>query len=73
MAVRCTTCDKDNPADALFCQGCGRRLELSCPACAAVNSRDANFCKKCGTRLTPDALAHRLRRCTRGIMPSLDK
>jgi len=52
--VRCTTCDKDNPADALFCQGCGRRLELTCTACAAVNSRDANFCKKCGTRLTAD-------------------
>jgi class 3 adenylate cyclase/tetratricopeptide (TPR) repeat protein len=54
-AVRCTTCDKDNPADALFCQGCGRRLELNCPACAAVNSGDANFCKKCGTRLTADS------------------
>jgi len=52
--VRCTTCDKENPADALFCQGCGRRLELTCTACAAINSRDANFCKKCGTRLTAD-------------------
>jgi hypothetical protein len=25
--VSCTTCNKDNPADALFCQGCGGRLE----------------------------------------------
>jgi len=54
MAVRCTTCDKDNPADALFCQGCGRRLELSLsglrrsqqPRCELLQEmRDAADCE----------------------------
>jgi class 3 adenylate cyclase len=50
--VQCTKCNRDNPADAQFCQGCGARLELVCVACAAPNSFDANFCKRCGARLT---------------------
>src|SRR5438105_9409211 len=44
----CTNCGGDNPADAAFCEQCGRRLELLCPACNAPVSPSAQFCKKCG-------------------------
>jgi class 3 adenylate cyclase/ribosomal protein L40E len=49
MAMRCPSCNYDNPADALFCEGCGAKLELICPACKASVSPGARFCKKCGT------------------------
>jgi class 3 adenylate cyclase len=49
--MRCSNCDKDNPADALFCEGCGAKLELICRACKASVSPEARFCKKCGTSI----------------------
>src|SRR5882757_448394 len=47
----CTKCNKDNPADASFCEGCGAKLELVCPTCKSPASPGARFCKKCGTPL----------------------
>jgi ribosomal protein L40E len=47
----CTKCGSDNPADAAFCEQCGRKLELVCPACNALASPGARFCKKCGASL----------------------
>jgi len=47
----CTKCNRDNPTDALFCEGCGAKLELACPACRAPVSPGARFCKKCGTSI----------------------
>jgi ribosomal protein L40E len=47
----CAKCNKDNPADASFCEECGAQLELICPACKASVSPGARFCKKCGTAL----------------------
>src|SRR5580658_866134 len=47
----CAKCDKDNPADAAFCEECGAKLELVCPACKASVSPGARFCKKCGTAI----------------------
>jgi ribosomal protein L40E len=44
----CAKCNKDNPADASFCENCGAKLELICPACKASVSPGARFCKKCG-------------------------
>jgi class 3 adenylate cyclase/ribosomal protein L40E len=52
--MTCAKCNRDNPADAQFCQRCGAQLELTCPACGAANGLDANFCKKCGARLTSE-------------------
>ena len=49
--MRCTSCSHDNPGDALFCEGCGAKLELICPACKASASPGARFCKKCGTAI----------------------
>ncbi len=45
----CPKCNKDNPADASFCEECGAKLELICPTCKASVSPGARFCKKCGT------------------------
>ncbi len=45
----CAKCNKDNPADASFCEGCGAKLELICPSCKASVTPGARFCKKCGT------------------------
>src|ERR1700693_3133226 len=47
----CAKCNKDNPSDASFCEGCGAKLELICPACKASVSPEARFCKKCGTAI----------------------
>src|SRR5262245_9399609 len=49
--MKCPRCQHESPADALFCQECGTRLELACPGCGAANQLGAKFCKKCGQPL----------------------
>ena len=49
--MRCASCNRDNPADASFCEQCGAKLELSCPACGAPVNRGARFCRKCGSQI----------------------
>src|SRR5260370_39970639 len=49
--MRCPSCNRDNPGDASFCEGCGTKLELICPACKASVSPGARFCKSCGTAI----------------------
>jgi len=49
--MRCTTCQRDNPPDAAFCSGCGRRVALLCPSCARTNAPDSGFCNGCGHAL----------------------
>src|SRR5216684_6710933 len=49
--MRCPSCNRDNPSDASFCEGCGAQLELICPACKASVSPGARFCRKCGTAI----------------------
>jgi class 3 adenylate cyclase len=46
--MKCSRCQHENPADALFCQECGTRLEVACPGCGTANQLGAKFCKKCG-------------------------
>jgi class 3 adenylate cyclase/predicted ATPase len=48
----CSRCRHENPADAVFCQECGARLEAACPSCGTANQSSAKFCKKCGGALT---------------------
>src|SRR4051812_3204176 len=47
----CPACNRQNPADARFCTGCGNALELLCPACQTANPADSRFCKACGKPL----------------------
>ena len=57
--MKCLRCQHENPADALFCQECGTRLEVACPGCGTANQLGAKFCKKCGqpVGVTPPAAA----------------
>jgi len=56
--MKCPHCTQANSADALFCQSCGRPLNLGCPNCGTLNAPDARFCKRCGASLpsAPDRL-----------------
>ena len=42
--MKCPRCQRENPADAVFCQECGSRLEGACPGCGTANRFDAKFC-----------------------------
>ena len=57
--MKCPRCQREHPADAVFCQECGSRLEEACPGCGTANRLDAKFCKKCGQPVTtaPPAVA----------------
>src|SRR5262245_42312803 len=57
--MKCLRCQHENPADAVFCQECGTRLEVACPGCGTTNQLGAKFCKKCGqpVAITPTAAA----------------
>jgi class 3 adenylate cyclase len=46
--MKCPRCQHESPADAVFCQECGARLEAACPGCGTANQLGAKFCKKCG-------------------------
>ncbi|HXZ43727.1 MAG TPA: adenylate/guanylate cyclase domain-containing protein, partial [archaeon] len=50
--MQCPRCQAKNPADAVFCEECGARLEASCSSCGEPNRLGAKFCKKCGQQLT---------------------
>lgn len=47
--MNCQFCGKENPDGALFCNQCGKRLNLQCPACGRALPGDARFCNYCGT------------------------
>src|SRR5262245_52316858 len=46
--MKCPRCQHESPADAVFCQECGTRLELACPGGGAAIQLVAEFRKKCG-------------------------
>jgi ribosomal protein L40E len=49
--MQCRRCHHENPTDAIFCQECGARLEVTCQRCEAPNQPSAKFCKRCGQPL----------------------
>ncbi len=49
--MKCSRCQRENPAAAKFCGGCGTELESACPACHALNPPANEFCHECGVRL----------------------
>ena len=46
--MKCPNCQRENPEDAIFCNGCGHKLELGCPECGKMNPLDSRFCNGCG-------------------------
>ncbi len=55
--VICPSCGAKNPADAKFCQNCGKPLSakqpetIDCPYCKAQIPKDSKFCPNCGKPL----------------------
>ena len=49
--MRCSSCHRENAADASFCSHCGARLALACPDCARPIRADSLFCDGCGRQL----------------------
>jgi class 3 adenylate cyclase/tetratricopeptide (TPR) repeat protein len=49
--VECRQCQRVNPPDSRFCNGCGAALELVCAGCGRTNPPDARFCNGCGGSL----------------------
>ena len=49
--MKCPRCQAPSPADAVFCEECGARLEAACASCGEPNRLGAKFCKKCGQPL----------------------
>lgn len=56
----CNYCGTENPEDAVFCKGCGKRLDgtAACPACGQVIPADSGFCPYCGVRQGATEKAH---------------
>src|SRR5262245_20436916 len=54
--MKCPRCQHAKPADAVFCQVCGSRLEEACPSCGTRSRLDAKFFKKCGQPVAVMAL-----------------
>jgi hypothetical protein len=51
-SLACSQCSNENPADAKFCNGCGKALSSTCPKCQKVNAQGASFCAECGLPLS---------------------
>jgi hypothetical protein len=50
--MQCRFCSRSNPADAMFCEGCGGQLNLApCPYCKGVNEVTATVCHACNGEL----------------------
>ncbi len=49
--MQCPQCEAETPADAVFCDECGARLETTCSSCGEANRLRSKFCKKCGQSL----------------------
>jgi len=50
--MKCSKCDFENSAEAMFCGKCGSKIESLCPECKSPNPANHYFCNKCGQTLT---------------------
>jgi hypothetical protein len=58
-SLSCYFCDRINPGDALYCNGCGTPLAMKpCRQCDAVNAREAERCFRCDAVLSVPADVH---------------
>src|SRR5512143_523493 len=58
--MHCARCQHESPADSLFCQECGAKLEQVCAQCGVDNSPQAKFCRKCGAVLAAAPAAEKV-------------
>ncbi len=47
--MKCSACQHENEAIALFCEECGEKLVATCPSCGVDLKPTAKFCVNCGT------------------------
>ncbi len=61
--MNCFSCGTENPADAVFCKKCGRRLDgmTLCTACGKLTPSDGEFCIYCGSNRNAPVYAMPLR------------
>lgn len=50
-SINCHKCQKENDADARFCNDCGEKLVQVCATCQHDNPQNACFCNHCGNSL----------------------
>lgn len=50
--VKPIACNAQNPADAKFCNRCGKSVSSTCSKCKKANAHGASFCAECGLQLT---------------------
>ena len=50
--MRCSNCQIDVVAGALFCNHCGIRIQKLCNNCYTSNSAESRFCRSCGGSLS---------------------
>jgi class 3 adenylate cyclase/tetratricopeptide (TPR) repeat protein len=50
-ALRCTSCQHENPAEQKFCGECGARLRAACSVCGHANPAGQRHCGQCGSAL----------------------
>ena len=53
-AKKCSNCGDPIEVDEIYCDKCGKKLNLVCSFCETVNDGAAKFCKKCGEKLLRD-------------------
>ncbi len=53
--MRCSQCERENPAAAAFCGACGASLDARCPICGTANPPTNRFCLRCGRGLAAAA------------------
>ena len=51
MSVSCPNCARPIDEGAVYCTGCGVRLQNLCQTCNTVNSPNSGFCQRCGAKL----------------------
>ena len=49
--MRCSSCRREAPEGAVFCNNCGTQLQNICINCNAFNPLDSNYCSQCGSSL----------------------
>ena len=52
--MKCSKCDFENSAEAIFCGKCGNKFDFICPQCRSPNPAIHTFCDKCGKNLRGD-------------------
>lgn len=53
LPLQCLFCKHANSADAIFCNVCGKQLNLQpCQQCGSIEERAAKNCHKCGASFT---------------------